>query len=1538
MSGWGLANPAGLWLAALALPIIAMHILRPRRVQQGVSAVFLWRRVNRPVSSARPWQRLQRSWLLAAQILAALLLALLVARPVQFTEEPLADHTIFVIDASGSMQSMDGSPDRLADAVKRASDLRRQVPDSGEASLVVAGSRARAVITRSDDTRAFDDALKRIEPFQGEGDFAGAFALAAGLDTGEGPSRVVFISDGGVSDADLRLAPPGTRYEAIGTDAANRGISQLTVEPAPGGLVARISVRNYGGPAVEQTVRIDVDGQTAVRQALDVDTGEVVNVSLNLPAGERIEAFLEPEDAFSVDNRAVATVTQPPEIGVWWVGPDDPFVGAALSVIPGVTVERSPSFENDMPADADVVIANRVDLPSELPGPTWAIAPPGGVPGTVAVTGEVERPALTLIRTEVGLVSGLDLSEVLFARAQRVELGPEAQVVLGAEGTPLLAFTPTLDAPVLYQSFATAETNLPLQVAYPILVERIVADLSSITAAPARVPLGGDLTVDPRRPATIETPEGTSFDLLAGAAPPTADIVGFWRIEQPDRAPLTVAVNHDPVESSIAPIPELPLAVPEGGEGPDTVQGQLARLWPVALAIVAVLFAEWLLARRRVGVARRQWRAAQALRVAVGVCVVLVLVNPGFSRATDTVGVVFLVDASDSLGPAGRSEATRYVGSALESRPEGDLAGVVVFGRDARLETLVDDDPSFSGLTVQVDATGTDLAAALRLGAAAAPGEARKRLVLVSDGRATTGDTLDEARRLAADGIPVDVVVVDPPRGTDLAVESIEVPPLARDGDRVEVVVRVESPATTPARVELSRDGTLIGTQEVRLEPGSNEIAFSDVADSGGVLRYQAEVFGLADAVNANNRGFAAVPVAGATKVLVVDGGGASDVADLAAALESGGLLVEQVSVDAVPGVDTLVQYASVVLVNVDARDLSDPQVTALVAAVRDLGRGMVVLGGSHAYALGGYRDHPIEEVLPVVSEILDPLRRQTVAEVLAIDTSGSMGACHCAEDGGANGLAGDNRIDGGVKKTSIAQNAAARAINALAATDEIGVISVNNRAEWVIDLQTRPGQDVIDDGLSRLEPDGPTNVEGTFMTAAEQLRTSQANLKHIIFFSDGFTEPFHLAALEADAASLREEGITVSVVATGEGAAEDLRDIAAAGGGRFYPGQDLSQIPDLIVQEAILASRNFVNEGDFLPTVTSGAATVTGLTAAPPLAGYIATTAKPTARVDLRIGPDQDPLLSSWQVGLGRVSTWTSDSGERWGSAWVGWDGGPDFWAGVVKDTFPTASDGGGVIATIEGDQLRLRVEGTTPWPDDAQASIRVAGPDGDGVDVPLERTDGSTFAAAIPIDEAGTYAIGATVTVGGDTVWSGVGLTNRSYPAEYAPRPVGDDVLAQIAGATGGRVDPVESSIFDPVDTVAGQRRVDLGPWFLWAAVLLWPLAVAVSRLAWRRGALAVGAEKAQGTVAQLRERLPKFGEPDPLAGDSPSTQALRPPAAPDSPPARPASPGPVVERRPETQAPRRPAPPQRPAPPRRPTEEASTVEELLRRKRGG
>ena len=118
-----------------------------------------------------------------------------------------------------------------------------------------------------------------------------------------------------------------------------------------------------------------------------------------------------------------------------------------------------------------------------------------------------------------------------------------------------------------------------------------------------------------------------------------------------------------------------------------------------------------------------------------------------------------------------------------------------------------------------------------------------------------------------------------------------------------------------------------------------------------------------------------------------------------------------------------------------------------------------------------------------MISEITDPQRRQSVAEVLAIDSSGSMGECHCAE-----GQAAGSRLPGGVEKTDIARAAAARAIEALSENDEVGVLAFNTQHEWLIDLQQprprtssrRPGRHPA--------PAGAPTCGSPGSTAAEQL------------------------------------------------------------------------------------------------------------------------------------------------------------------------------------------------------------------------------------------------------------------------------------------------------------------------------------------------------------------------------------------------------------------------------------------------------------------
>ncbi len=1517
------ANPAGLALLALVVPVLLVHVLRPRRTPVTVSSVLLWQRVERPVSAAQPWQRLRWSLLLLAQLLAVVLLALAVARPQRLEATPLAAHTVFIVDASGSMAATDGAPDRLADARRRAGELRDELPAGGVASIVVAGEEARVVLTASPDEAEFDRALRTIDPFEGRPPFADAFTLAESLDTGTTPIGFVLLSDGGITAEEAGQLPGGTRVEAVGEDATNRGITRLAVEPRGAGLHARVTVRNHGGPRATQTVRVDVDGVTAAAQDVALAAGEQRDVELDVPSGDLVEAFLGGDDLLSADDHAVAVVGRRPELRVLVAG-EGLFWDELLASIPGVTVEHQES-----PGRAtgfDLAIYDGVAVPSAPGAPFIAVSPPGGLTATggagLDVVGFAESPAVTLVRTDDPLLAGLDLSDVAVATAQRVEPGT-ADVLVAGEDAPLLLRGTHGGERYAYLTFALRDSNLPVQLAFPLLADRLVAELTGTGAVGEPLEVGDTLPV-PAGGGVVTGPNAEQHTVDAGTPPPVADQAGFWTIEATDLPTTIVAVNVPDSESTVRPADVTPPPAPATGDTPPVRQATSLLPW-VLWPLLALVVVEAVLAWRRVGVGRRQWRVALALRALVAALLVLALLDPTLRRPADRVATVFVVDGSASVGAPGLADAGAFVDEALGERRGAATAGVVVFGADAHVDQVLAELDGYGGTTAVIDPTATDISAGLRLGTAVLPNDARRRVVLLSDGRANTGDLSEELAELRERGIPVDVVTLDSRHGPDAAIAEVEVPRVSRIGEQVAVVVHVVAATAGPATVTLRRDGIEVGRQAVELAAGANEVRFEDEpgTDAGAVVRYQAVVSSVGDSIADNDTGFAAVPVDGPAKVLVVEGS-PGEATTVTAALEAAGVGSDVVGVGDIPDVHELITYAGIVLADVDARTLTGAQIETLTTAVRDLGRGLVTIGGTQSYGVGGYRDSPLSDLLPVDSEVTDPQRRRTVAEVLSIDTSESMGACHCRNDQTINPVE-----EGGVNKTDISRAAAERTIAALADTDEVGVLAWNSSARWVIELQQLPPADVVEDGLRSLQPFGQTDIRDSLTEAAEALLASSAELKHIILFTDGFTDFRLISATAEEAGRLYEEhGITTSVLATGEGAAPPLEDIAIAGNGRFYAGADLEAVPQIMADEAVIASRNFITEGEFLPEVTSDDDVVASLTAAPPLFGYVATTAKGPASTLLRIGPDRDPLLATWQAGLGRVTSWTSDA-NNWSTAWSGWDGFVDFWSRVVKDTLPAGDDAGAVQATVRDGRIHVSVEQDGVFPDGAAATATVSGPDGQSAEVTLERTAAGRFEGEADAPRSGSYAVGAVVAdEDGTAVLSSSTIASNSYPAEFAPGEADADAMVRLATATGGRADVAPGDVWDADGLAAGTRLVRLlGPLLLLAA-LLFPLAVVLSRIS-LRGATAAGARAGIATAAgtlgrRARGLVPRLGALDPTERPTPPRSPPMPPPPP--PPAAPSSgPGPP----PPPDVPDEPADEPAPTP-------ASTINDLLAGKR--
>ena len=1468
------AHPAALGLLALAIPIVLLHILRPRREQRTVPSTFLWRSVARPVSAAKPWQRLRPSVLLFLQLAAVALLALAVAGPVRITEAPLSAHTVFVIDASGSMAALDGSPTRLDAAKEEAIELRGQLPDDGIASIVVADGDPRSLLTASPDPAEFARVLRTIEPTAGSTNWQQAFDEAVQLDTLGAEIGFHLITDGiGLSGSpEEPLIPEGSRHTIVGERSTNRAITALVVEPRGSQLHASATVANTGGGSATDQLRFDVDGVTAEEVQVQVDEGGAAVVEVDLPPGDRIEAFLESDDLLDADDRAFATASRRRALTVVLctpAGAGNPFLETALAASEGVTVEVC---DGSNPATgADLVIYDRVAVPADPGAPFLALAAPGGVPGAglVEAGGPAEGLAVTTLASGDGLLDGLDLSEVGIATAQRLDVGT-ATVLVAANDVPLIVRGSTGGLPFVATAFALGDSNLPLQIAFPLLVDRVLTDLAAAALPATNLVVDDLLPVDPSAGGTVTAPGGSTVEVVPGAPSPVATRPGFWTIESEGRPARVLAVNADRDESRLDPAAALLTSTRTRQEGEAVATGhESLRHWLV-WPLLAVLAAEWYFARRRRGVGRGQWRAAALLRGGIAGLLVLALFNPVQIRQADRVATVFLLDGSASLGATGRSEAAAFVRDAIDAMPGGAVAGVVSFGGDADPELTVQADPLFDRPSASIDTNRTNLASALRVGAGMLPADARRRLVVVSDGRANSGDAAAEIARLDERGIEVDYHLVGQGAEADLAVSAVDVPSQVREGEAFELEVTVDADVAGPVQLTTLLDGQVVDERIVEVPVGRTVVRIPQVAGPSGLGRYQVRVTGAGDAVGENDVGYAAVRIEGAAAVLIAEGITGQG-AVLAAALAATGLQVDTVDATALPPLDRLAGYQAIVLVDVDARSLSADQVAALSASTRDLGHGLVTIGGPRSYGVGGYLGTPLEELLPVISEITDPQRRQSVAQVLAIDSSGSMGECHCAE-----GQAAASRLPGGVEKTDIARAAASRAIEALSDIDEVGVLVFNTQHEWLIDLQALPPDDVVREGLAAIRPLGGTNLRISLSTAAEQLRTSSAALKHIILFTDGFTATDVFDELADEAAALfQNEGITVSVIATGEGAAQDLEQIAEAGGGRFYPGRDLQQIPQLMMEEAVLASRDFITEGEFLPEITSDADVVADLTATPPLLGYVATTAKPLAATLLRIGPDRDPLLATWQLGLGRSTAWTSDASNRWSQQWASWEGYAAFWSDVVRDTFPSGSGGTTAVqARVRDGILQITVEDEGSFADGATTNVRVTGPDLQPIDVTLTRTGPGEFTGEVPVSEAGTYAVGAQVLgADGATQASGTALATLSYAPEFEPGEPDEAALQRLSDATGGRGAIVAAQAFDRADLRAGRARVALAPWLVLAACLLWPLAVGLSRLNVRGAAVTHAGAVAWWRLKTLiparpgRDRAPVAAPPKPV-----------------------------------------------------------------------
>ncbi|MGE0143405.1 MAG: VWA domain-containing protein [Planctomycetota bacterium] len=279
-------------------------------------------------------------------------------------------------------------------------------------------------------------------------------------------------------------------------------------------------------------------------------------------------------------------------------------------------------------------------------------------------------------------------------------------------------------------------------------------------------------------------------------------------------------------------------------------------------------------------------------------------------------------------------------------------------------------------------------------------------------------------------------------------------------------------------------------------------------------------------------------------------------------------------------------------------------------------GLGLLLAGAHDNLGPGGYADSPLAELLPVDMPQREERRDPSVALVVVIDTSGSMGA----------------RID-------LAKEVARLALRRLLPHDKAGIVEFYGSKRWAAPLQPASNSIELMRALDRMQAGGGTVIYSALEESYYALLDARTRFRHVLVLTDGGVEsgPF-----EALARRMADSNIQLSTVLIGpQSQSQFLMDLAQWGGGRFYACPSRFQLPDLRFKEPQTTLLPSLREEPIAIDAPMRRESVVSLARGDDhvLGGLVEAHAKSAAEELLRAG-DGSSVLAAWDQGRGRVAT----------------------------------------------------------------------------------------------------------------------------------------------------------------------------------------------------------------------------------------------------------------------------------------------------------
>lgn len=823
-------------------------------------------------------------------------------------------------------------------------------------------------------------------------------------------------------------------------------------------------------------------------------------------------------------------------------------------------------------------------------------------------------------------------------------------------------------------------------------------------------------------------------------------------------------------------------------------------------------------------------------RILILTFLVLATLGIRFSINRKYTTTLFLLDVSDSNKDF-KAEGEKFIREAIESMPKKNKAGVIAFGENALVEQFVSKSKSFGSISGEPIVSATNIENAINIAMSTFPQDSSKRIVLISDGEENSGSLLKMVPSLKEQNIDIKVYKVDKKEKPEVYVDNIKLPKKINIGDEFSLVVNINSNLKTSAKVTLFSGRLKKGEQQVDIEKGKNSFVFKDVQNSGGFRGYKVLIEPLEDSEVKNNEFLAFTQVVDKPKLLLIEGKkGEGD--ELGRIFNSLNMNFKKINVKEAPrSLNEMLEYKAMISANAHADDFNKEFLSNLETYVKDYAGSFIATGGEDSFALGGYKDTPLEKVLPVEMDMNGKKEIPQMSLVLVIDHSGSMSSG-----------------EGSINKLELAKEAALKAVDTMRDKDEIGVLAFDDSYNWVVERQKSDNKEAIKKKISSIAVQGGTSIYPALEEAFNSQKESKSKIKHIILLTDGqdgFRDYGDLIS------KINNENITLSTVSVGEDADQGLlKGLALDGKGRSYHTDIYTDIPRIFAKEIFMSARVYLNNREFVPKLATSHNILNGIMEdgkIPSLLGYIGAAEKDTATKILASDED-DPILTAWQYGLGKSVAWNSDMSGKWSANFSGWNKTLRLWQNIINWSIENYDEEGGNLSiTMEGNAAKLEYQAKNSG-ENLKVKGLITGDGGEKEEFELKEIEPSKYAANLKLKNVDFYNINLREEEAGEVKHSQNATVALQYSQEYKFHE-DTKALETLVEDTEGSFIKFSEEVFKGELKIV-PNRIELTDFFIILSLILLMIDIAYRRLNLNIGAVLRKKIKPKNNLSNVRK----------------------------------------------------------------------------------